>query len=372
MTNVARDWERCGFKVHFLIGNKTVTEKHQDPRLLPIGSFPRPFTVTIIDHEQLRKVETFLGESLLERSGIVFDEMHRTLRDTLRTASALKYAQSCRVMSCMTATPIIDENLMILAPWMQMCVPFEITKDNVWVALLSMVHHDVDAKPWEEVTKIVPLIESEAKEFKSLMPLALGGTQRNGCNARQIVAGIELVRRRCTVGSAEECKRILDTEPSEPGIHIVTQNSAEREAVYVELVRLRVPPKLILRCGSSNRKKAGGVQLSGGEGPMVTKVNLDSENSKTDFPDIKVVITSISDCLEGYNLCRFRTQISRVFACNPATRTQYRGRINRVIQRANTVRSIVVLDDMGFFAMRQRKQKIPDDLNKIVREALRK
>lgn len=59
METTAADWERCGYTVHFLTGNKTVTEKHRDKRLLAPGSPPKPYTVTMIDHDQLRKGTCF-------------------------------------------------------------------------------------------------------------------------------------------------------------------------------------------------------------------------------------------------------------------------------------------------------------------------
>jgi hypothetical protein len=276
---------------------------------------PVAYAINLIEHDHLKKCEDTLLE-YATRSYLIVDEVHKTLNDTKRTSVALEVAHLSSDFVVLTGTPVIDSNTHKLLPWLKQVVPYEVNSVNFWVAANSMIAKKINTGIKVVDEELVAVMDKkEGKEYMSLVPPVLGGTNPNPTSndwraATDIcydVATQEMVA--LTVGSVKGKK----------GVMLVAKDKKHQEVMRKLLVKNGIKDKDIYL-------------LVGGDSISLTD---DSVKAKT-IHDYKVVIVPISKSA-GYNLTRLTVMITSVYPSNNATRIQLRGRIDRISQNNKTV-----------------------------------
>jgi hypothetical protein len=96
----------------------------------------KPWCVNFVFHDHMRKY-TFLDQvrEILNELFFVMDEFHLAMSDgTQRTSIALEIASTAKYSISMTGT-MINNNIELMIPWMKLVSRFEVTKENLWVAI---------------------------------------------------------------------------------------------------------------------------------------------------------------------------------------------------------------------------------------------
>jgi len=357
MKTVLDEWLAYGATVYVLDPHKTSKLRHNPDftdYILPLGSSPRPFTVTLIEHNSLRDLKSELSPAIVTHSMFVLDEAHKALNDSQRTQMALELSSLAKEFLCMTGTFAIDNKFEKLVPWLSQISPIPVDRKNFWVSLNGMVARRLDTGiPVRRENIVVALTASEAKIFKDNMPFGLGGNNPVADHS-SVKRGVIITERACTRGVANKAVEIL-ADVKVPGVMIVAKNdthAVELKAMLLEEKSIKSKQILIL-------------------GTDVDTINMTASNVKTDHTHVRVVIVPIRFST-GYNLSRFNIMISMVIASNAATRSQLEGRVNRIGQEAEEILYIVILDSTGFWAGILETHEYPRRLNDILAFALAK
>jgi superfamily II DNA or RNA helicase len=277
---------------------------------------PVPYTINLIEHDHLKKCEETLME-YAPRSFLIVDEVHKTLNDTKRSSVAQEAAQLSEDFVVLTGTPVIDSNTHKLLPWLKQVVPYEVNVKNFWVAANSMIAKKVNTGIKVIDDEPIAIMNSkEEKNYLELVPPVLGGTNPNP-RSDDWKAATDICY---TVASRDMAKETIRTVKNDKrGVMLVAKDKKHQEVLRLLLV-------------DNGLKNSDIYILQGGDSISLT----DSTVKDGKIHDYKVVIVPIS-MSAGYNLTRLSVMITSVYPSNNATRTQLRGRIDRISQNSKTV-----------------------------------
>lgn len=276
-----------------------------------------PYHINIILHDELRFAIVHLkDEHVLSETLLVNDEFHKTLNETQRTSAALEMAHMCDEFICMTGTLIKDSNIKDLIKWLEQLVDFEVTLENYWVAIGSLISRKVQTTVVvnREVIE-AEMTKSERKRYYQLVPEKLGGTATNIDFLSAVEVSYEAVTRRMV----DEIVKCVE-DPKIRGAFVVAKNIAHQHEIGERLMERGI--KHIAYISKDNS-----LSLTPSDpkpGPSRTK------NSP------QVVLTTMFHA-EGYNMTRYTNMITSVYFSNLATREQLEKRINRIDQTAKEV-----------------------------------
>ena len=231
------------------------------------------------------------------------------MRDSQRTGVALQLSRLAREFVVLTGTPVIDNNIYRLIPWLEQILPVEINTENFWVAAAMMVSREASTgiKTQTEMVTwgFTPLEEAT---YQKLVPGGLGGTNSTS-RMSQIREATELSYKAADRGIIAWVQKLLGEGR---GVMLVAR-SEEHQAKLRDL----------LVAGGMRAKDI--FLITGKESIFLT----DEQVEDGAVSPYKVVITTIR-LSEGYTLTYLSAMVSGIYPSGEHTRGQLRGRINRL------------------------------------------
>lgn len=349
--SVARQITEVGWKPIQLYPSQGLFKKHssvsleatRDTRLL--GN-----VVYMIEHDHLYKLTEQLSGQM-NQTAFVFDEVHKAMQSgTKRTAAALQLARIAKQLIALTGTPIVDKSGYGLMQWLRLCVTFPVRASNFWVAANSMISPlNTGDVVTEDVVVQAPESPEERAFFKSLFPSRAPWHGQLSAPTRE--QWLDLRNKTDTVVSQEIVRMVASLVVRHP------QNWRE-EHVFACTVEKQTPsghfeqhsqrPLVVASCQAHavqlvHKLLAAGILASeillcGGARPL--NLNMEVMHKKSihlteqvvmdgEEPPYKCVVAAVRNC-EGYSLTWMTCMITGSYPSNQASRTQMRGRINRL------------------------------------------
>lgn len=275
------------------------------------GGTLRPGAVTIIKHDELRKVVTALEPSM-HNTLFVMDEIHKALNPTTqRTAAAQRLSQSAKLTIILSATPVRNNHVYEIATYLNSMVSFPVANNNV----LSALSHAFNAQivvPGVTVQRDEIVRELTNEEKDQMRALCGSGNMQerglallHGLYSGPLVTSIvDTVRdklangHKCLVVAVNSRQQHALAEALAPVVH-----EAYIPMIGVDGLSLNLTPTLV---------------------------------ANGEVEDYDVVITRI-DRSEGYTLTTLDTMITSIYPGSAVSRKQMEGRILRLGQEAETV-----------------------------------
>jgi hypothetical protein len=295
---------------------------------------PEAGVVNLIEHDHLKLCPQAL-EEVADQTFFVFDEVHKMLADTQRTSVALQISRLAREFVVLTGTPVIDNKIYRLEPWLEPTVAFEVTERNFWAAATMMVSRKastgIKTESEEVEAKFTP--EEEAM-YRRLVPPALGGT-----------AGMSRM---------EDLKKAVD----------LSYVAADREIV-VQVLRMLSEGRgtMVVAATEEHQSKLRDALVKSGVksgdifllGKGASLFLTDDAVAKGKVPPYKVVITTVRHSA-GYTLTYLSAYVEGVYPSNQATREQLQGRINRLGSSHELLKYITVHCGLLTFILENHQQ----------------
>lgn len=314
--SIIEEIKMFGIKVNMIIPLKNITSKMKIYEKTGIsitkGCDLKKFHINLILHDHLRKcaddLPKFAGDSI-----IVFDEVHLFLNQSIRTGMAMNLSHLSRQFISFTGTPVIDNKTEKLIAWLKQIVPFEVNKQNFWVAANNMIAKNITTGiKTESIDIVAPFNSKEQLEYQKYVPPALGGKNTNPSASDWNIAA-NICYKACDRKMISLTKDMLDEGR---GVMIVARDTSHQQMLKKGLLaNLSITSNDIFLI-----EKDKSIFLT------------DESVEKKKTPDYKIVITTKRKA-QGYTLTRLSVMITSVYPSNNATREQLRGRINRVGQK---------------------------------------
>jgi hypothetical protein len=303
-----------------------------------------PFTISLVEHDTMRKIGDVLRASCGDLL-VVVDEAHKTLNDTQRTTIVLEVASQARGgFVALSASPINDSKVYKLVPWLSLVCPFTVNIVNFWAACTSLVSQQLDSPIHVNVHDLeVPWTSSEAEQaYLRLVPAKLGGS-----NSHATGDDIKQALTMCYAVTTREMARLAyevlydklhfgDAAAWRGGVFMVTDNAKHQQEVK----------QMLLTDGGGGGGGGNHPTLRerdifciGPDGPLHLSDQAVASGTVRDFA---VVITTKRHC-SGYTCSRLKASISGVFATALSTRIQLLGRLNRLSQSAKEIDQYTVM-----------------------------
>jgi hypothetical protein len=268
----------------------------------------KPGVITLIEHDYLRRCEEELL-SVATNSIIVFDEVHKMLRESQRTNISLQLSRLSKEFTVLTGTPVIDNRIYRLIPWLEQIVPVEINEANFWVAAATMVSRKASTgiKTKHEYIE-AQFSASEEKKYKKLVPPGLGGSNTTS-RLEQIKDATTLSYKVC---NREMINQTIGLINEGIGVMMVAATEEHQNVLRDMLIEAGVKSKRIF-C------------LTNKQSLFLTDEAVKSKS----VPKYKVVITTVRHNA-GYTLTYLGAFVSSIYPSNQSSRDQLEGRINRI------------------------------------------
>lgn len=301
MKTVRDELKMCGLAVKELQTRKSAVSRSG----APLVKTPVPFTVTLIEHDSMRRMTSLPNGDYV----IVIDEVHLTMNATQRTSFALMLAKTARLFIGMTGTMITDSNWQKVKKWLELVVQYEVTPRNLWTAAAEMISYDASTGVnVVEETLDVEFPPLEREEYRQLVTPRFGGTA-TACGPRSFQEAMSICFRVCDVSMANKTVECLDD-----GVLLVGRNGRHQQTLKALLVKMGVPERLIFVMDNDS------------------SVNL----TKLSATPYRVVIGKIRQA-EGFTLSAFGTLVWATYPSNEASREQMSKRLNRLSQTRKTI-----------------------------------
>lgn len=274
-----------------------------------------PGVVNIVYHDHLRMMDIDHVKACAPEMLFIVDEFHKTLNATIRTSTALEIAHLSADVIAMTGTLIKDTHIEPIIAWLSMAVKFEVTTNNYWVALSSIISRKVQTKVVvERLIREASLNDEEKIRYYNVVPSNLGGTADKISFRDAINISYEAISR-------EIINMTMFHINSGLGVFVVARNIAHQQYLELQLRNQGITDIFLIGRDRS--------------------ISLTPTDPPPGTPVPQVVITTVNHA-EGYNLTRFVIMITGVYFSNEATRSQLEARINRINQTAPQVRIVII------------------------------
>lgn len=387
VSSVAAQIKEVGWQPIQLYPSKSLKKKHSAEALPATTSTTlRPEYVYMIEHDHLRKVTDALAGQMCQ-TAFIFDEVHKAMQSgTKRTASALRLARIAKQLVALTGTPIVDKSGYGLMQWLRLCVPFPVSASNFWVAANSMISPlNTGDVVVENLIVQAPETDQDKAFFKQYFParapwhgqLAVPTVQQwtaMKTRTTQIVTdeivrlSAELVARHPNDGLARhssDCAREKNHPETAWSLNyqrplVVASSSGHVVQIINKLLEAGVSEEVILSVGGNR------------PGPLPQSVHHQKTIHLTEQAVLtgqekpyKIVVAALRYC-EGYSLTWMTCMITGSYPSNQASRTQMRGRINRLDAQRLRKRYITVLAGTTTITFRHQLAA------KMMEDALRK
>ena len=305
----------------------------------------KPFTLVLIEHDHLKKVSDELM-SYMSDTMFVIDEVHKGLGATLRTSALLNCALLSYHFVAMTGTPTVDGNTCNLIPWLRMISDYPVTQRNHLVAINSMISDSVNVGKRVEDKEIVLDIPEEMKEdYMKILPVNYGGSHIGPITRPILMSVLEYCYNVCDLKMVEDAKEYIESKGR--GVFIVTKDKEHQQKMYDMCSKAINVPIFLITSKQS--------------------LNMTDETVKSGAVDYKIVITT-KNLSEGYTLTRLSVMLHSVYFSNEASRSQMKGRINRIGQNNESVVYQLYISGMlsEFNARHQGAKNLASILAKMV------
>ena len=298
--------------------------------------------INLIEHDHLRMMSDELISKAHE-SVVIIDEVHKALNDTKRTAIALELSRLSYDFVALTGTPVVDSNTYKLIWWLEQLVDFEVTDKNFWVAANGMISRQVNTgKEVEDLEVVAEMTDEENERYLELVPVGIGGSNPRA-SPKDIMDAFQVCYEAC---DREVVSRAMSYLSDDRGVMVVVKDKKHQQKVYDMLIAEGARKKDVLM--------------------MRDPISLTDETvKKGKTPDYKVVLVPLSMSM-GYDLTRLNVMVSAVLPSNNACREQLRGRINRIIQKANVVTYVTV--HCGILTYVLQKHKDAASISAVLKE----
>jgi len=313
--SILHEVEAFNFKPDLLMPIQTIGKNHPYLKYIYKSKTPRPFKLTLISHDHLRKCKNELMD-ISSESIFIIDEVHKALNETIRTSVALTISKLSQNFIALTGTPIIDTHTYKLIWWLSQIVYFEVNERNFWVAANGMVSRKINTGIITETIKTeAPFREKERDVYTNLVSRSIGGRNPNP-SFSDLLRATQICYKASTREIVKRTIHYIETEKN--GVMIVAHNKSHQEEILDQLAR-KIDRNDIFLIDKDNTLFFTDEMVEGGK-----------------VPDYKVVITTLRKS-EGYTLTRLSVMITGVYPSNNANREQLEGRINRIGQKKNKV-----------------------------------
>lgn len=300
--NIMREFRLYGYKVVHLDPRKKTPIVLEDSTIHLIHHDHMRFT-NIINVLRTNAVNTFF----------VVDEFHLTLNHTQRTSIALELARLSYYTITMSGTPIKDNRIDLLIPWLEMIVDFEVTSHNFWVAMSSMVRRHIDLHITVNYNELeATMTREEESNYLTLLGEHVRAQESNFRNA------VNIAYRACDRTMISLANEYLDNNRL---VFIVARNINHQSILRDMLIETGLKDENIHILSSKN------------------SITYTPEIAK--YKSIKVIITTLHHST-GYTLTAMSVLITSVYYSNESTRSQLVGRIVRIGQPRDNVDVITV------------------------------
>jgi len=232
---------------------------------------------------------------------LIVDELHLCLRDSQRSNVTHRlFAQARKSIAC-SATPAIDSNVYRFLPFLREAVPFEIDPKNNFFVAYSFVQEQLIQTPIKvDVETLILKVPKSNTGYWSRLTTGFGGENPQ----RMTEADIKLLLK-------EELEN-------------ATQNAV---ALAVQLASQGEKLFLVAKNNAHAENIAGVLQQNGLT--CLSMLTAETQRNVTEPIREDVVLVTMSRC-EGYSVTVCKHMVLFVVNSNLATRTQIRGRINRL------------------------------------------
>lgn len=263
------------------------------------------------------------------------DEFHNTFSaETKITAAALEIAKLSYDSICMTGTLIKSDDPTELIEWLSLAVKFEVTKNNYWVAIASIINRKASTGVKVERQEIDVEMDPQTLEaYLNVVPENLGG-RTTKINFRE---ALRLSNEATTVGMIQQILLYL---------------------------RHGLPCFVIARNRKHQQQLKTMLEQSGIQSIQLIENQVHVNYTPDMLPNVPQVVITIPTHREGYNLSAYRILIHGVFMSNQASREQLERRINRLSQTAESVRIITL--HSGILSYINKKYDIQRSLAKAL------
>jgi hypothetical protein len=280
----------------------------------------KPGIINLIEHDHLRRCEEGLSLVAVD-SIIIFDEVHKMLRESQRTNVSLQLSRLSKEFTVLTGTPVIDNRIYRLIPWLEQIVPVEINEANFWVAAATMVSRKASTgiKTKHEYVE-AEFSVSEYEKYKKLVPPGLGGSNTTS-RLEQIKDATTLSYNAC---NREMISQTIGLINEGTGVMMVAATEEHQNVLRDMLIEAGVMAKRIF-C------------LTNKQSLFLTDEAVKSKS----VPKYKVVITTVRHNA-GYTLTYLGAFVSGIYPSNQSSRDQLEGRINRIGSTHSILRYIYV------------------------------
>ena len=364
VASVAIQIREVGWQPMQLYPSKGLLKKHAiDSLPATINHHLQSTVIYIVEHDHLRKLTTPLARQMGE-TAFIFDEVHKAMQSgTKRTAAALRLARIAKQLVALTGTPIVDKTGYGLMEWLRLCVPFPVRASNFWVAANSMVSQ---LNTGDVVTEEVEIQAFESSEdhlfFKQSFPSRAPWHGQTPAPTRsqwlemrnrtdEIVTN-ELVRISATLLGRHpvdwRAEHLVACELEKVNATAAWHQNSQRPLVVAscqahavqivdKLLSAGIPPSEILCCGGARPGPLAAAVTHVKTIHLTEQAVLDGEE-----PPYRLVVAALRYC-EGYSLTWMTCMITGSYPSNQASRTQMRGRINRLDAQRLRKRYMTVL-----------------------------
>ena len=349
--SVARQILEVGWKPVQLYPSQGLFQKHSSDYLEATRDTELVGNVVyMIEHDHLYKIAERLSGQM-NQTAFVFDEVHKAMQSgTKRTASALQLARIAKQLIALTGTPIVDKSGYGLMQWLRLCVPFPVRASNFWVAANSMISPlNTGDVVTEDVVVQAPESLEERAFFKARFPSRapwhgqLSAPTREQWldlrNKTDAIVSQEIVRiavhlvARHPQNWREEHAFACETEKQGASDHfeqhsqrplVVASCQAHAVLLVHKLLAVGISASDILLCGGARPLNLNAAVTHKKSIHLTEQSVMDGQE-----PPYKCVVAAVRNC-EGYSLTWMTCMVTGSYPSNQASRTQMRGRINRL------------------------------------------
>lgn len=253
---------------------------------------------------------------------IVIDEFHGVFSETAKkTMVALEIAKLSFKCITMTGTIFKNKNIRELIEWLSLCVKFEVTEANFWIAISSIISGREDLGIVVERESINAKVPDEMmKAYLKVVPPKMGGTATK-------IDFMEALKVSRVVVNKNMVEYALAYLPTGVRSYIIADNIRVQEEMG-KLIE-SYPP---FKCPHTGVMRKAKVHLIG-------KGN--SVNFLPNTPNLPDIVITTSHYSQGYNLTACTLMIRGVSFSNQATREQLEYRMIRFGQTAKVVKIVI-------------------------------
>ena len=340
IVSVRNEFERCGFAVNVISSETSKKSSKSKQGQHGTNEGMSKFTVNMISYNYLHKYLPSILE-LAPKVFAVFDEMHMTLADTLRTSAALDIASASARTIAMTGTVLINEKVSMIFPWLSMINQFPILAKSYMIGAASMISRKEDLNiEVRESDHYVEMTPEQKLRYFVLVPEILGGS----APFLSYIPATKICYEAVTAKMIDFVVELL----------VLPQN----RPVFVAAKDIVMQREMAEILQTMHGKRVFSLA------PPISGIDFSNDSTDKSVASYDVVITTYQHSA-GYNLQRSHILVTGIFPSNQATREQLLGRILRTGQRSGFVeRHIFHTGIMSFTKVRYDKA---EKLNEFVR-----